>query len=230
MPTRPSNASKTGNPRSPGSKYAFSRCWNGQSGSWFAWPGRWTLRYLPAMRPALVDQDRGVESPLPVALADDFGVAEIEAHLQLPPELEQRCGRRVRHLLLVEGVELRLVLHPPAGEEGGQRKLGEHHEPGAPSVRFAHHLHHAGDGRGARLIACDRTHLGGCDASLSAHGVRLPIPCGGGNDSPHGVRPKALFRHSRAGGNDAIDIRAAYAGQVPQQNQWIPALRGNDGS
>ena len=125
-----------------------------------------------------IDQDRGVETPLPIALADDLGVAEVEAQPELPSELEQRRGRRARHLVLVERIELRLVSHPPAGEEGGERKLGEHDEPRAPSVRLAHHLLHACNGRSARLVAGDRTHLGGGNANFPAHGSRLPAPRG----------------------------------------------------
>ena len=173
MPTRPWKASNTGKPRSPGSKYAFSRCWNSQSGSWFAWPGRWNLAVLPRDAARSIDQNGSVEAPLPVALVGELGVAEVETHFELACQLEERGERRVRHLGFVEGIELRLVLHPPAGEEGGERELGEHDEPGAPSVGFAHHLHHAGDRGLARLAASDWTHLGGSDADLPAHGARV---------------------------------------------------------
>jgi hypothetical protein len=45
--------------------------------------------------------------------------------------LEERARFRPRHLALEEGVDLRLVLHPPAREEGGERELGKHHEVAA---------------------------------------------------------------------------------------------------
>ena len=177
-----------------------------------------------------VDQDRCIETPLPVALAGNLGVAEVEAHLELTPKLEQRRGRLARHLVLVERIELRLVFHPPAGEEGGERKLGEHDEPGAPSVCLAHHLHHAGDGRRARLAPGDRTHLGGGDADFSAHGIRLPAPRGAATEG--GVRrrglhssptiPASLGRVSCR--NPAVAGRGAeFTPRAPMQRATAPA-------
>ena len=45
--------------------------------------------------------------------------------------LEERLRRRPRHLRLVEGIELGLVLQRPAGEEGRERQLGKGDEVAA---------------------------------------------------------------------------------------------------
>ena len=41
------------------------------------------------------------------------------------------------HLALEEGVDLPLILHPPAREEGGERELGKDHEIAAARMRLA---------------------------------------------------------------------------------------------
>ncbi len=59
IPTTLPKARQTGNPRLPTSKYRFSRCWKGRCGSYPAWPGRWTFRYLPTIRPLAPTRGRG---------------------------------------------------------------------------------------------------------------------------------------------------------------------------
>ena len=145
-------------------------------------PGQVHLAVLPGDAAGGVDENRCIEAPFPVSFPGELGVPEVEPDFELPAQLEERHGRPARHFRFVEGVELRLVLHPPSGKEGGERELREDHESGAASVGLAHHVHHSGDRGFARLAAGDRTHLGGSDADRSAHGpgsslLSPPTPC-----------------------------------------------------
>jgi len=88
-----------------------------------------------------------------------------------PPRLvEQRPRLGPRHLALEERVDLRLVLHPPAGEERGEGQLGEGHEIGAPAVGLGEEGEQALHDLKARLAPRDRAELGGGDADRACHG------------------------------------------------------------
>ncbi len=73
------------------------------------------------------------------------------------------------HLALEEGVDLPLILHPPAGEEGGERQLGKHHQLAAARVRLAQQAEEALDHVGARLAPRDGPELGGADGEDAGH-------------------------------------------------------------
>src|SRR5438128_6577314 len=89
---------------------------------------------LPALAhdaPRRVNQDRGIEAPRDPAVDHELRVAEAHAQAQAFRLLEEGKSLRPRHLALEEGVDLRLILHPPAWEEGGEGELGKHHEVAA---------------------------------------------------------------------------------------------------
>src|SRR4029453_9432362 len=58
---------------------------------------------------ALVDEDGGIEAPLPAAFFVELGIAEMEADLQPLRFCEQRSRLGAGHLAFVERVDLRLV-------------------------------------------------------------------------------------------------------------------------
>src|SRR3954447_8506110 len=86
-----------------------------------------------------------------------------------PRLVEQRRGLVRGHLALEEGVDLVLVLHPPAQEEGGERQLGKDDEVAAVLARLAQEVEHAGNDRGAAVGALDRPELRGADGDDAAH-------------------------------------------------------------
>ena len=102
-----------------------------------SWPGRWILRYRATSRPSRVDQDRRVV----VVARPSPPSARRTPRLTKPSEKPSRAGPRRTAAwssgpgisALEEGVELGLVVDPPAGEEGGERQLGERHQLGAPA-------------------------------------------------------------------------------------------------
>src|SRR5260370_35259265 len=71
------------------------------------------------------DQDGGVVAPGRAGLPRQLGIAEIEADAELGGQREERPRRLVRHRALEKGVDLALILHPPARKEGGEGKLGK---------------------------------------------------------------------------------------------------------
>ena len=75
-----------------------------------------------------VDQDRCVEPPWPPAVSAKLGVTEIEADSPIRGRLEQRLRLGPRHPGLAKGIDLPLIGHVEAGEEGGERQLGKNHE------------------------------------------------------------------------------------------------------
>ncbi len=105
-------------------------------------------------------------------LLDELGIAEREADAELGRLVEQRLGLRARHVALEIGVDLRLVGHEPAREEGGERELGIDDEVATHPLRLAHQGEEPGDDVAARLALRNRTELGGADDDGSRH--RLP--------------------------------------------------------
>src|SRR5215831_14506823 len=75
-----------------------------------------------------VDQDRGVKAMHRIAPPFDLGKAHIKADAEPLRRVEERHRLRAGHLPLKKAVDLLLVRHPPAREEGGERQLGEDHE------------------------------------------------------------------------------------------------------
>ena len=80
-----------------------------------------------------------------MAVGRQFGIAEIHRHPVLRRTLEQRPGRRVRHLALEPGVDLGLILHVPARKERRQRQLRIDDEVGAVRLGLVHQREHALD-------------------------------------------------------------------------------------
>ncbi len=115
-------------------------------------------------------QDGAVVVLRRAVLAGELGVAEIEGDAEVRRRLEQRPGLRARHLALEEGVDLGLVLHPVAREEGGQRQLGKDHELGAARVRLAHHGDEPPDDALPAVSPLHGAHLRGGDFQLTGHG------------------------------------------------------------
>src|SRR6266571_464277 len=84
------------------------------------------LAVLADDRAVGADEDRRVVAML---VARELGIADIKPNSQLlrfgKQGLRLRGGYRRFEIL---AVHLRLVLHPPAREEGGEGELGEDHE------------------------------------------------------------------------------------------------------
>ena len=72
----------------------------------------------------------------PVGRRWQLGEAQREADAQVAGLVEQRLGVGPGHLGLEEGVDVGLVVEPPAGEERGQGQLGEGHQLGAVGRRL----------------------------------------------------------------------------------------------
>src|SRR3546814_8915515 len=72
-----------------------------------------------------VDQDRRVEMRDHAVFFDQFGIAEIEAEAEPARFVEQGLGLRPGHAAFEKAVDLGLVGHEPAREEGGPRQFGE---------------------------------------------------------------------------------------------------------
>jgi hypothetical protein len=83
-----------------------------------------------------VHEDGRVEAARAPILDGQLGIAEAEPDGEPPRLVEERARLRPRHLALEEGVDLRLILHPPAREERGERQLGEHDQLAAARVRL----------------------------------------------------------------------------------------------
>ena len=81
--------------------------------------------------------------------------------------VEQRLRRRVGHLALEPGVDLVLVLHAPAREEGRQRELGIDDEGAAGLPRLLEQREHPRHELLPRVGFLVGAHLGGADDDLS---------------------------------------------------------------
>src|SRR5262249_57048458 len=82
-------------------------------------------------------------------------VPEAEAEPQAPRIVEQRLRLRARHLALEERVDLRLIVHPPAGKERRQRELGEHDEVATARAGLVQVAREALDDVAPPLAPCD---------------------------------------------------------------------------
>ena len=140
------------------------------------------LAVLADDRARLVDEDGGVVAALDAALLDELRVAQVEADTEALGLVKERPGRGIGHLALEEGVELVLVLDPPARKKTGQRKLRKYHQVAAPVVRRAKELDQARDHRLAALVPRDRAELRPAHRHLAAH--RRPPPDLGDSIAP----------------------------------------------
>ena len=133
----------------------------------FGMAGQMHLAVLADDLALAVRQDRGVEV---LSLGGQLGIAEGDGDAVVPRLGEQRLGRPVRHLALEPLVDLGLVLHVPAREEGGERQLREDDEAAALRPRLLQQRQHALHHGLAAVGLLDRAHLGAADDDLS-HGV-----------------------------------------------------------
>ena len=83
--------------------------------------------------------------------------------------LEQRLGRRVRHLSFEPGIDLGLIRHVPARKERGEGQLRIDDQIGAPRLGFIHQDDHALDDSFTAVGLIDRAQLGGSNID-DAHG------------------------------------------------------------
>ena len=102
-------------------------------------------------------------------LVGELGVAQAETHAEPLGLVEQRRRLVRRHLLLEEGIDLRLVGHPPARKERRERELGEHHQLAAHALGLAQMGDQPLDHIAARVAALDGTHLRGADGQKTRH-------------------------------------------------------------
>ena len=107
--------------------------------------------------------------PDTAVLVGKFGVAQAEAHREPLGLGEQRRRLVGRHLLLEEGIDLGLALHPPAREERRERELGKHHELAAHALGFAQMGNQPLDHVAAGMAALDGTHLRRTDSQKTRH-------------------------------------------------------------
>src|SRR5207237_1889555 len=83
-------------------------------------------------------EDGGV---IAVIVGRQLGVADVEADAELARFFKQWPRLRPGQLALeIAPVDLRLILHPPARKEGGERKLGEDDELRAHGMALAQQL------------------------------------------------------------------------------------------
>src|SRR5581483_7991996 len=135
--------------------------------------GKMDLAVAADDAPAPVDQDRGVEATHPGPRGVQLGEAQIEAEPQ-PLRLAEERRRLVRrHLALEEAVDLLLIGHPPAREEGGERELREDDEVAAVAGGLAHELDEPLDHACPAVRALDRPELRRADGQDACH---LPPP------------------------------------------------------
>src|SRR5262249_11167590 len=154
----------------------------------------------------LVHQDRGVEASHRASrLTYELGIAETEADAETARLDEERTRLRPWHLTLEERVDLRLVLHPPAREEGREGKLGKHHEVGAMRLRLLQEAEEALHHLRARLRALDGSELSRAYRDHPADGsFLLTSPC----PSPWKRRGIPRLVGADAGGTQALVHRA----------------------
>src|SRR5262245_43296412 len=136
--------------------------------------GEMDLPIAPDDLARAIREDGSVEAACAAPLVDELGVAEAEAHAEAARLVEERARLRPRHLVLEEGVDLRLIFHPPAREEGRERELREHHELAATRVGLGEEGEEPLDHVAAALTARDGTELGGADGERAGHGRREP--------------------------------------------------------
>jgi len=115
------------------------------------------------------DQDRSVEAAGLAFLLRQLSVAEVEADTLRARQLEQRQCLGGRNLRLEVLVDLGLVLHPPAWEESGERKLGKHHELRVARIGLFQNLHQPLHDALAAVSAMDGPELGGGDFQTTGH-------------------------------------------------------------
>src|SRR5262249_25653738 len=123
-----------------------------------------------------LDEQARVEAPLRAPFDGELGVAEAEADLEPARLVEERLRRGAGHLPLEPGVELRLVVDPPVGEERGEGAFREDDEIAAATARLSHLLDEPRDDLGPGGVTGDRATLSGSNGEVSRHPVRIRGP------------------------------------------------------
>src|SRR5262249_14413786 len=83
--------------------------------------------------------------------------------------VEQRTSRRIRHFALEPGVDVRLIGHVPAREEGGERKLRVNDEITFFSLGTIEQVEHTPHHRLPAVSLLNWAHLGAANAQHSTH-------------------------------------------------------------
>ena len=117
----------------------------------------------------LVDDDRSIVVADFAIFDRAFGEAKIKADPASPGFLEQRQGVTRRHRVLEKTVDFLLILHPPAGEKGGEREFRINDDVAFHIVSLAHQIDQSRDHRLAAVVSRDRTQLRSTDLKESAH-------------------------------------------------------------
>src|SRR5512138_58246 len=129
-------------------------------------PRQMHLAILAGDRAIRVDQDGGVEV---APLRSQLSVSKAETDVELLCEIEKRLHRRIRHSVLEEPINRRLVVEVPAGKEGGERQLWKHHQLRALVPSLPQEARKARNRGLAWLVAGDRAELRGGDGEDARH-------------------------------------------------------------
>ena len=163
---------------------------------------------------ALVAVSRHLQH-LEAHLADALATVPItQHHRQSGGEIPEAVVAGARFARDSEALVLRCFVLGERGrvwEAGARQRQGEDTERGMPGARGEP------SSNGGR-----QTHPGSDNAAWIPAFAGMTAPTlvrhirGSGNDSPHGVCPKALFRHSREGGNPVTLLQPAY-----DEGKWL---------
>ena len=102
-----------------------------------------------------VHQDGGVEPSLAAAGVVQLAIPQVEADAEPGCFIEEGLGLRAGHLGFEEGVDLGIVGHVPAREEGGEGHLREGDYGTARRLRLAQQRDQPGHDHGAAFVAPD---------------------------------------------------------------------------
>src|SRR5262249_45494561 len=122
------------------------------------------------------EENRRVVMPDPARLAGQLRIAEAEPYLQFPCQVEQWPGLGARYFALEKPVDLGLVGHPPAREEGGERQFRKDDKGGTPAMRLAQQCHEPGDDRGTAVGEMNGPELGDSGGQSACHRGLPPGP------------------------------------------------------
>src|SRR5947209_7502434 len=113
-----------------------------------------------------IDENRRVEM---ASLGRQFGIAEREGDAVFRSLVEERSRRGIRHFALEPGIDLTLIRHVPAREEGGQRQLGIDYERALLRSGAFEQTEHAAHYSFAVLGSLDGAHLSGANTDHTGH-------------------------------------------------------------
>src|SRR6516225_5192492 len=134
-------------------------------------PGQVDLAVAADDAAVALDQDRGIVMPRLAPFLGQLGVAEVKPDVELTREIKQRSGLGTWHFTLEKAVDLGLIGHPIAREEGRQRQLGEDDELRTPRMSLTHQSDQPADDRAAGVGEMDRAELGDRRFQLTRHNM-----------------------------------------------------------